>query len=60
MTPWLQALRANGEDLRVSLDNLELVFSQIAPIIAFDDVLAFVGKTPGAEDLDDLLRLATA
>jgi len=55
-----EILLDNGEELRISFDNLELVFSQIAPIIAFDDVLAFVGKTPGEEDLEDLLRLAAA
>ena len=44
-------LEANGEGLRVSVDNLELVFLQIGPIAAINDVLAFVGKTPTEADL---------
>lgn len=46
-----QVLDANGEDLRVSLENLDLVFSQIAPIVAVNNTLAFVGKEPTEEEL---------
>lgn len=50
-------LSVNDEDLRVSMDNLELVFSQIAPIVAIDDTLAFVGKTPTEDELLEAIRL---
>lgn len=45
----------NGEDLRITMDNLELVFSQIAPIVAIDNILAFVKKTPTEADLVEAL-----
>lgn len=50
-------LEANHEDLRVTLENLELVFAQVAPIVAIDGVLAFVGKSPGEEELMHALEL---
>ena len=46
-----QILEANHEDLRVTLENFELVFSQIAPIVAVDGVLAVVGRTPTEPEL---------
>lgn len=53
-------LERNNEDLRVTLDNFELFFSQINPIIAVDNILAFVGKTPGEQDLREALHLFDA
>jgi len=50
-------LASNGEELRVSVDNLELVFSQIAPIVAIDGTLAFVGKTPTEDELLETVAL---
>ena len=44
-------LELNREDLRVTLDNFELVFSQAAPIFAVDDALAFVGRMSGESEL---------
>jgi len=49
-------LRKNKENLRVTFDNFELVFSQIAPIIAINNVLAYVGKAPGENDLLELIQ----
>jgi len=51
-------LQANGEALRATLENLDLVFSQIAPILAIDGVLAFVGKTPSGAELIEALEAA--
>lgn len=52
-------LAAEGEDLRVSLGNLDLVFSQIAPIVAVNGALAFVGKTPSEPELLEEIRRAS-
>ena len=53
-----QILEINSEDLRVTLDNIDLVFSQIAPIVAIDNILAFVKKTPTEDDLAEALGIA--
>jgi|GEM_PF-3333603 len=53
-----QILEINSEDLRVTLDNIDLVFSQIAPIVAIDNILAFVKKTPTKDDLAEALGIA--
>lgn len=50
-------LMINGESLRLTLDNIDLVFSQIAPIVAIDNILAFVKKTPNEDDLVAALEL---
>lgn len=52
-------LAAEGEDLRVSLENLDLVFSQIAPIVTVNGTLAFVGKTPSEPELLEAVRRAS-
>jgi hypothetical protein len=51
-------LSANGEHLQVSLENLELVFSQLSPIVAVNGRLAFVGSAPTTRELAELLRSA--
>ena len=53
-----QILESNAEDLRLTLDNIDLVFSQIAPIVAIDNILAFVKKTPTEDDLAEALGIA--
>ncbi len=50
-------LEVNAENLRVSLDNIDLVFSQIASIVAIDNILAFVKKTPTEDDLIEALGI---
>lgn len=50
-------LELNAETLRVSLDNIDLIFSQVAPIVAIDNVLAFVKKTPTQDDLTEALGI---
>lgn len=55
-----RVLEANSEDLRVSIENLALVFSQLAPIIAINNKLAFVGKAPNEAQLLDAIALHQA
>ena len=46
------------QEIQNSLDNMDLVFSQIAPIVAIDNILAFVKKTPTEDDLAEALGIA--
>ncbi len=55
-----RVLEANSENLRVSIENLELVFSQLAPIIAINNMLGFVGKEPSEDQLLDAIALHQA
>jgi hypothetical protein len=51
-------LEYNSEELRVTLENIELVFSQIAPFVAVNKVLAFVGKMPTEQELLETLDIS--
>ena len=46
-----RVLEGDSADLRVSPENIELLFSRIAPIIAVNDVLTFVGEAPSEAQL---------
>ena len=52
-------LESGGEEIRVNPDNFELFMSLAAPLVAIDDMFAFIGGAPTALELSGVFEMVT-
>ena len=50
-----RAFEASNQSLRVNEDNLDMVMTQAAPIIAVDGTIVFLGTVPSADQVEKAL-----